>query len=196
VKKVLNVGGNNKQISLPPHFQAYEHILLDIDPKGSPDIVCDARTLTTLDAGQFDAVYCSHNLEHYYRHDVQKVLAGFLHVLKDGGFSQIIVPDMQEVMKMAIEKGLDIDDVLYESPAGPIMVLDVIYGYAAEIERSGVDFYAHKTGFSQKSLLKAVEDAGFNKTFSALGKLEVNVLAFKGEPDQEAIRVFNLPDDC
>jgi hypothetical protein len=29
-----------------------------------PDIVCDARELTTLEEGLFDAVYCSHNLEH------------------------------------------------------------------------------------------------------------------------------------
>jgi ubiquinone/menaquinone biosynthesis C-methylase UbiE len=100
MKRVLNVGGNNKQIPLPPHFQGYEHILLDIDPKGSPYIVCDARKLTSLDVDQFDAVYCSHNLEHYYRYDVPRLLAGFLHVLKEGGFAQIIVPDIQEVMKM------------------------------------------------------------------------------------------------
>ena len=78
IKKVLNVGGNSKAIQLPPQYSNFNHILLDIDPKGSPDIVCDARKLTTLDATQFDAVYCSHNLEHYYRHDVSLVLAGFL----------------------------------------------------------------------------------------------------------------------
>ena len=83
-EKGLNVGGNSKTISLPPQYADFEHILLDIDPKGSPDIVCDARDLEELEAGQFDAVYCSHNLEHYYRHEVKRVLAGFLHVLKDG----------------------------------------------------------------------------------------------------------------
>ena len=93
LKKVLNVGGGSKQIQLPFAYDGFEHVLLDIDPRGSPDIVCDARNLTTLDAGQFDAVYCSHNLEHYYRHDVQKVLTGFLHVLKDNGFVHIQVPD-------------------------------------------------------------------------------------------------------
>ena len=52
-----------------------------------------------------------------------------------------------------VEKNLDIDDFLYQSPEGPITVRDVIYGYGAEIERSGNDFYAHKTGFTKKSLL-------------------------------------------
>ena len=194
-RKVLNVGGNSKQIPLPPEYAGFDHWLLDIDPRGSPDIVCDARELTTLDEGVFDAVYCSHNLEHYYRHDVPKVLAGFLHVLKEGGFAQVRVPDMSEVMRLAIERGLDIDDVLYTSAAGAIMVLDVFYGYSVEIERSGQDFYAHKTGFTQKSLLAALDRAGFSKTYSTLGNLEISALAFKGTPDPLLRELFKLPDD-
>lgn len=194
LKKVLNVGGNSKAIALPPHYAEFEHLLLDIDPSGSPDIVCDARNLATLEGGQFDAVYCSHNLEHYYRHDVPRVLAGFLHVLREGGFAQIRVPDISEVMRITVEQGLDIDDVLYQSSAGPIMVLDVLYGYSVEIERSQQDFYAHKTGFTQKSLLAALQRSGFSKVYSLTGNLEVNALAFKGEPDQFARSLFSLPD--
>lgn len=192
-KQVLNVGGNSKAIALPPPYADYEHVLLDIDPKGSPDIMCDARELSTLDASQFDAVYCSHNLEHYYRHDVRKVLAGFLHVLKEGGFAQILVPDIHEVMRITIDRGLDIDDVLYESPAGPIMVLDVLYGYSVEIENSGQDFFAHKTGFTKKSLSNALKLAGFANQFIAMGNLEINVFAFKGRPDQATCARFGLP---
>lgn len=193
-KKVLNVGGNSKAIPLPPQYVEFEHLLLDIDPKGSPDIVCDARKLTTLDASYFDAVYCSHNLEHYYRHDVGRVLAGFMHVLKDGGFAHIRVPDIEEVMRVTIERNLDIDDVLYQSPAGPIMVLDVLYGYSVEIESSGQDFFSHKTGFSQKSLLKALQNAGFSQIFCAVGNLEINAMAFKGNADQATRTLFGLPD--
>jgi ubiquinone/menaquinone biosynthesis C-methylase UbiE len=193
MKKVLNVGGNNKEIQLPPQYAGFEHLLLDIDPRGSPDIVCDARKLATLEAGQFDAVYCSHNLEHYYRHDVQEVLTGFLHVLKDNGFAHIRVPDIQGVMRATIERELDIDDILYESTAGPIMVLDVLYGYSVEIQRSGQDFYAHKTGFTQKSLEKALLKAGFPKTYTATGNLEVVALAFKKSPDDSIRTLFNLP---
>jgi ubiquinone/menaquinone biosynthesis C-methylase UbiE len=185
LKKVLNVGGNDKAIPLPPQYADFEHLLLDIDPKGSPDILCDARELMTLEAGQFDAIYCSHNLEHYYRHDVPKVLAGFLHVLKDDGFAQIIVPDIHKVMRTVIEKGLDIDDALYQSAVGPITVLDVIYGYGAEIESSKQDFFAHKTGFTQKSLLAAMQRAGFSKTYSLTRNLEISGLAFKGVPDSD-----------
>src|SRR5215212_3411632 len=110
-KRVLNVGGNAEEIELPPQYAGFAQLRLDIDPAVKPDIVCDGRELTRLEAGQFDAVYCSHNLEHYYRHEVPKVLAGFRHVLKDEGFAHIIVPDVGEVMRVAVEKGIDLEDV-------------------------------------------------------------------------------------
>lgn len=195
MKQILNVGGNNKAIQLPAQYADFEHLLLDIDPKGSPDILLDARELKTLEADRFDAVYCAHNLEHYYRHDVVKVLAGFYHVLKDGGFAHIRVPDIDQVMRAAIERGLDIDDVLYQSLSGPITVLDILYGYTIEIERSGHDFYAHRTGFSEKSLTNLLYGAGFSRTYSVVKYLEVDVLAFKGVPNQIARELFNLPQD-
>ena len=133
MKKVLNVGGHSKEIALPPQYDRFEQVLLDIDPAQRPDIVCDARQMTQrLEAGTFDAVFCSHNLEHYYRHEVPRVLGGFLHVLKQGGFAQVIVPDIADVMRTCIERGLELEDVLYQSPAGPITVLDVLYGYGVD----------------------------------------------------------------
>ena len=124
-----------------------------------------------------------------------KVLAGFLHVLKDAGFAQIIAPDIAEVMRVTIENDLDIDDTLYQSSLGPIMVLDVLYGYSTEIEESGQDFFAHKTGFTQKSLLTALNKSGFSKTCSMRGNLEVNAVGFKGMPDKYTLDLFNLPNN-
>lgn len=195
MRKVLNVGGGSKDIGLPPQYNEFEHVMLDIDPKGSPDIVCDARRLTQLEPGQFDAVYCSHNLEHYYRHEVPEVLKGFLHVLKEGGFAHIRVPDIREVMRVTLERNLDLEDVLYQSPLGPIMVLDVLYGYGVEIEQSGQDFYAHKTGFTEQSLVKVLVSAGFSKVYSAAGNLEVGALALKGTPDPLTCELFSLPPE-
>jgi SAM-dependent methyltransferase len=193
MKRVLNVGGGDKSIGLPGQYDGFEHVLLDIDPAGGPDIVCDARRLDSLEPAQFDAIYCSHNLEHYHRHEVPKVLAGFLHLLRPDGFAQIRVPDMEEVMRQAVERRLDIEDTLYDSPAGPITVLDVIYGYGIEIERSGRDFYAHKTGFSNRSLARALQAAGFSRSFSGRGNLEINVLAIKGDPAASTRALFGLP---
>jgi ubiquinone biosynthesis protein COQ9 len=75
------------------------------------------------------------------------------------------------------------------------MVLDVLYGYSVEIERSKKDFFAHKTGFTHKSLLKALQKAGFSKIYSAAGNLEVSALAFKVAPDHDTRLLFNLPPD-
>jgi len=192
LKSVLNVGGNSKAIPLPAPYAGFEHLLLDIDPTGKPDICCDARQLATLEAGQFDAIYCSHNLEHYYHHDVAKVLAGFRHVLKDEGFAHIRVPDVGAVMRASVERGLDIEDVLYQSSLGPITVMDVLYGYGKQIESSGVEFFAHKTGFTQKSLSKALVAAGFGKIYCVADNLEVTAWAFKGTPSAETRALFNL----
>jgi ubiquinone/menaquinone biosynthesis C-methylase UbiE len=193
MKKVLNVGGSSKKIPLPPQYAGFEHLMLDIDPSVSPDILCDARNLATFDAAQFDAVYCSHNLEHYYRHDVPKVLAGFLHVLKENGFAHIMVPDLHEVMRDTLARGLDLEDALYQSALGPIVVLDVLYGLGAEIEQSQQDFFAHKTGFTLKSLLKTLRRAGFSALFGNTGHYEISVLAFKGVPDDATRGLFKLP---
>jgi Methyltransferase domain len=193
MKKVLNVGGNSKQIPLPPQYLGWEHVLLDIDPKGLPDVVCDAREMANLPGSTYDSVYCSHNLEHYYRHDVAKVLAGFAHVVKDDGFVFIRVPDVAEVMQTAVAKKLDIGDVLYVSPAGPITVCDVIYGFGVEIQRSGNDFFAHKTGFTQKSLTTALLASGFQFVFSGVGNFEVGAFAFLNKPTDEAKQLLNLP---
>jgi ubiquinone/menaquinone biosynthesis C-methylase UbiE len=192
MRKVLNVGGNNKKIAIPKCFDGYEHLLLDIDPRGKPDILCDARKLNELEANQFDAVHCSHNLEHYYKHDVSKVLTGFKHVLKEDGFVDIWVPDLAALMKEVVERGLDVEDILYHSPAGPIAVLDMIYGHAGKIASCGNDFFAHKTGFTAKSLRTRLHQHGFQWVFLATGKREIRALAFTRKPSDYAMNLLNL----
>jgi len=193
---MLNVGGGSKKIPIPAYFDGWEHVLLDVDPAGKPDIVCDARELLTLAPSQFGAVYCSHNLEHYYKHETMAVLRGFLHVLKLDGFAEIRVPDMDSVMKGVVERDLDIEDILYVSPAGPIAVRDVIYGWSVEIERSGQDFYAHKTGFTATSLRTALLEAGFATVLPFVAKeaFELRALAFKAEPTPNQRALLGLED--
>lgn len=190
---VLNVGGNTRDIALPPIYQGWAQVLLDIDASAKPDIVCDARELTRLPASQYDAVYCSHNLEHYYHHEVPKVLAGFLHVMAADGFAHIRVPDLNAVMREMVEKNLDIEDVLYVARAGPITVRDVIYGWAVEIERSGEPFFAHKTGFTVKSLVTKLTAAGFREVYAGTAGREIVAFAFKSSPTEPIAQLLKLP---
>ena len=72
------------------------------------------------DIGPFDAVYSSHSLEHLAPYEVPDALANFYRVLKPGGYTLIIVPDLE---------GIKADEEeLYMSPCGPITGLDLIYG--------------------------------------------------------------------
>jgi hypothetical protein len=193
VKRVLNVGGGSKAIAIPVHYQGWEHVLLDIDAAQRPDVVGDARRLTTLPADLYDAVYCSHNLEHYWRHDVPSVLAGFAHVLHGHGFAEVAVPDLKAVFAQVVQAGLELDSVLYQSDAGPITVNDVIYGHGRQIAMSGNDFYAHKNAFTQQSLAAALRAAGFQWVFMGSGPYEIRALAFKQAPTDDQRALMRLP---
>lgn len=193
-RRVLNVGGGSKKVAIPPYYADWEHLLLDIDPAVSPDVCMDARELSSLPAAEYDAIYCSHNLEHYFAHDVQKVLSGFQHVLKPDGFAEVRVPDIGGVMKEVVERNLDLDDVLYTSGMGPVLVKDVFYGYGRQIEQSGVDFYAHRTGFTRKSLANAFKRAGFPVILSVPGRnREIAYIGFKQKPNDDQCEIFKIP---
>src|SRR5262249_15510404 len=121
---VLNIGGGSKAIAIPRHYEGWKHDLLDIDPRGNPDIVRDARELETLPSGTSRAVYCPNNRDPSLRHDAVKVVRGFHHVLEYAGFAEIHVPDLAELFRTIALRSLDIDDVLYISGSGPILVRD------------------------------------------------------------------------
>ena len=113
----------------------------------------------------YDAVYCSHNLEHFHRRDAAKVVRGFRHVLKPEGFVHALVPDLGALFQLVVREKLDVDDQLYVSTAGPIRVRDVIYGFSPMVESSGNDFYLHKTGYTAKSLAALFTANGFPHAF-------------------------------
>jgi len=178
--RVLNVGGGSKSFALPGHYSGWEHVLLDIEPGKGVDLVHDARDLAALPAASFDAVYCSHNLEHYHVHEVPRVLGGFSHVLKPAGFVEIRVPDLAAVLRSMHERGLDIEDTLYASPAGPVSVRDVLYGLGSAIAMGKLS-YAHKTGFTERSLRAALRESGFRQVLPLIpiGGYEVRLAAFR-----------------
>ena len=164
-KRVLNVGGGSTKAALDPiRYKDMRQSILDIDPRVRPDVCCDALDMASkIKAASFDAVFCSHNLEHYYYHHAKVVLAGMFYILKPGGFVEIRVPDILEAIKLMEARGSDLDDPLYVAAGGPIATIDVIYGWRLEIERSNQPYYAHKTAFTTTSLFRALAEAGFVK---------------------------------
>lgn len=84
-------------------------------------------------------------------------------------------------MEHLVRHRMDLDDVLYTSPFGPITALDVIFGYGRQIEESGSDFWAHKTGFT---LHRCIAETGFKVAYLSQDEnhVELRPLSFKSKP--------------
>lgn len=136
--------------TLPDWLACRRETRLDINPGFCPDIVASIVDLGNI--GHYDAVYCSHCLEHVSRSEAGRALSEFSRVLRPGGYVFIFVPDLEDVSPT--------DEVLFVAPAGPITGLDLIYGKQNLVE--SMPHMAHRTGFIAATLLVALEAAGFD----------------------------------
>lgn len=139
------------------HGPEWEHIRCDIDPSVRPDVVADMRSLDGIEDESVDGIFSSHNLEHLHFNDVFDALKAFLRVLKDNGRLVVVVPDFG----LACEHVCRGDGLktIYQSPAGPITPLDMIFGYRAMTHDN--PYMQHKTGFTETWLQSVLIDQGF-----------------------------------
>jgi predicted SAM-dependent methyltransferase len=183
--RLINVGGGASR-DVPSFYKGWEQDVLDIDPNVGADIVCDAKKMRTLKSSVYDAVFCSHNLEHFYRHEVPTVLAGFMHVLKPDGFAQIAVPDLTTLFEQV--RNRDVDETWYEAQSGKVTFHDVLYGWG-RVMANGNLYYAHKCGFTEKSMAKELQAVGFKKTFTAVDAVgNLHAYAFKKPPTKVTLQ--------
>ncbi len=158
-KKVLHVGaGRHAERTLHWSFRGWEHITVDVDPACHPDYIASIVSMWDVPSFSFDAVYASHVLEHVYAHEVPLALVEFLRVLKPDGDLLLRLPDLQQACA-AVAEGRE-EQYLYQSPAGPIAPLDILFGYRAAVARLG-EAMSHRTGFTQATLEKTLRQAGF-----------------------------------
>jgi SAM-dependent methyltransferase len=158
---VLHVGcGNVGEGGLHPSYTGPEwvELRLDIDPDVEPDIVASITDMSPVPDASVDAVCSRHNIEHVSAHEVTQAIAEFFRVLRPGGEVMLATPDLQGVAKTIASGRLE--DPLYESAAGPITPLDVVYGHTPQIAE-GRDYMAHRTGFTRGTLTRRLGKAGF-----------------------------------
>ncbi len=161
-KRVLHVGcGPENAAGLHAVFQGPEwhETRLDIDPAVKPEIIGSLTDMSMVPSGYVDAVWSSHNVEHLYSHQVPVALREFHRVLKPGGFALVTLPDLQAAAEMVAADQLD--DMAYLSPAGPIAPIDMIYSYRRFLLDEN-EFMCHRTGFTARTLYRALRSAGFN----------------------------------
>jgi ubiquinone/menaquinone biosynthesis C-methylase UbiE len=160
---VLHVGcGVLRDDTLHPHFKepGWRQVRLDINPIVQPDIVASITSMPMIKTNSMDAVWSSHNLEHLFAHEVPVALREFHRVLKPGGFLLLTLPDLKAIAALVAQDKLE--DEAYKSLAGPITPLDMIYGLRAALAEGHLSM-AHRTGFTPKTMQKALLAAGFPK---------------------------------
>jgi len=191
VKTVLHVGAGHSKNGAPLpaglRTREWKELRLDIDPANEPHIVGSMLDMPAVADESVDAVYSAHNIEHVYPHEVPVVLKEFLRVLKPGGFLIVTCPDLQTVAQLVAEDKLA--DAAYQSPAGPITPLDILYGYRPALAQGNL-FMAHKCGFTLSVLLATLRAEGF---LAVAGKRRINAfdlwaVASKGALGDDEVR--------
>jgi SAM-dependent methyltransferase len=166
MRTFLHVGsGRARKEDATPGFASedWREVRLDINPDVEPDIVSDFRDMREVADASVDAVFSSHNLEHLYPHEVQPALNEFLRVLRPEGFAVVTCPDLEGVCERVAQGGLL--DPLYESEAGPIAPIDVIFGHRGFLAAGNLHM-AHRCGFTEPVLQQTMLASGFGAAAS------------------------------
>jgi ubiquinone/menaquinone biosynthesis C-methylase UbiE len=161
MQKFLHVGcGYKRKFQTTKGFntEAWTEVRFDIDKEVNPDICGSMTDMSVLEDASYDAIYSSHNIEHLFPHEVPKAFYEFHRVLNESGFAIITCPDLKSVCQLVAEDKLM--TTVYNSPAGPITPLDMLYGLRPSLERGQV-FMAHNCGFTESVLRSCLHDAGF-----------------------------------
>lgn len=187
----LHVGcGEKRKDKTTPTFAGddWSELRLDINPAVNPDVLGSMTDMSSLPDASVDAVYSSHNLEHLYPFQVPLALGEFLRVLKPEGFVIATCPDLRSVCALIAEDRLT--EAAYESPAGPITPLDILYGYRPALAQGNLHM-AHRCGFTQSVLMATLEVNGFPSVAvmqRGAPYFDLWAVASKVHLDDEAIR--------
>ena len=170
----------------------WKEIRLDIDEGVNPDIVGTLTDMKLVETASVDAVHSAYNIDHIYPHEVPIALAEFYRVLKEDGIVYVRCPDIQLISEAVINDQLL--EALYESPAGPISPIDIIYGNRQEIVE-GNEYMAKKCGFTYSVLNMAFWEAGFKTRYGGRNQdtYELSLIAFKQEKSEEEIKKIANP---
>lgn len=193
--RVLNAGsGPYAPKKLHSTFDGWKEVRLDIDSRVKPDLLGSITNMRSVASDAcFDAIWCSHNLEHLHAHEVRPALAEFRRVLKPTGFALITCPDVEAVAQLVVNGQLEA--TAYTSPQGPITALDMIYGHGTSIEKGNL-FMAHNTAFTAERLGNLLIECGFHEAWTTKGPaFDLWAVAFMPDADRVLLQKQLLAND-
>ena len=187
--RLLNIGAGPRGIPILPHYHDWDVVRLDIEPTNEPDLLMDAMDLDTLPAGQFDAAYASHLLEHIYVFDLARFLAGVRHVLTADGFAEFRVPNALQACRLAVEAN-SLSAFCYKVTTAHVTAWDMLYGYLPYQERYGEPM-VHRNAFDPARLVSTLEGHGFPLVYVADAVWELCAFGCKTDlPDEMKRRLM------
>ena len=192
MKKVLHVGCGSKTIrTMGSGFNdgTWQEVRFDINESVEPDVIGTIVDMEAVPDDSMDAIWSSHNIEHVFYHEVSSVLSEFRRILTDDGFCVITCPDVEGICARVAQGSLTAK--LYDSPAGPITPLDILYGHIASVARGEV-YMAHKTGFDLQLMASSLKRAGFPRYFGVRRPrfLDLWFIACNGQVSESEVRTW------
>jgi predicted SAM-dependent methyltransferase len=189
-KKVLHVGCGPKspeKLHMAFRQDGWREVRFDIDSSIQPDIVGSMVDMRDeIEDNAYDAIWSSHNIEHLEVHETALALREFRRVLRPDGFALITCPDVAAIARLIVDGRFD--ETIYQSPAGPISVVDMLWGHARSIA-AGNRFMAHRTGFTAESLGRLLIEAGFGEAWVFAGPaIDLWAVALADDADQDGVR--------
>jgi hypothetical protein len=175
-KKVLHAGCGIYPIIKDFQGPEWKEIRLDNDPAVNPEIIAAITDLNMIGEAEFDAIWAPHTIVRIYPHEVLPALKEFYRILKNQGGLYMALPDLQSVAEY-VHKG-NFEGLLYNSAAGPISPIDVIYGFRKTMGEGSLSS-AHKTGFIAHTMANHLKEAGFQDITVERKNFDLVVRAFK-----------------
>lgn len=136
---------------------------LDIDPDTHPDVVGSMLSIPEPD-DTYDAVLCSHTLEHIEYRDVSAALTEMRRVLKPGGELHVLVPSLEWAARQILSEHMS------------QITIPHIYGLQSS------PWQYHKAGFTLTILRDLFTRAGLRVTVARRGVYHVSGTDAKGNP--------------
>lgn len=165
----------------------WQEVRLDANAASKPDILASLTDMKDVPGAAFDAVFTAHSLERLFPHEVGTALANLHRVLKADGYLVLVCSDLQAACALVAEDKLL--ESAYDSPAGPIAPIDIIYGFRPALA-GGYTRHACKCGFTARALMGTLAQAGFGSIWTARNHAAFTIMAVasKEERSEEYMR--------